>query len=66
MNYSLRASNPFGYLPASNYSNNNYGRIVDGNEHNSYGPYIDPELDRRPQRRITPLNLKHRRMTGGY
>jgi hypothetical protein len=59
--WSVRGGNPFGYMPSVNYSQTNYGRIAEGNADNSFGPWIDPELQRRPHRRRSMLNMHKRR-----
>lgn len=67
MAYSVRgSSNPFGYMASANYSPDNYGRIVEGNAHRSYGPWVDPEIQRHPHLRRSVLAMHRRRRRGGY
>lgn len=67
-NYFVRGTSPFGYMPSVNFSNDQYGRVVEGNLNNSYGPWSDPELQRMPHRlmRRSPLNMRRRRQYEGF
>lgn len=60
--YAVGASAPFGYTAASNFSNNNYGRIVEGNAHLSYGPWTDPEVQRTPHTRASQFIRRRGRL----
>jgi hypothetical protein len=51
--YSLRAA--YGGF------SNPYGRIVEGNMQNSFGPFIDPELGRTPHLRPQVLTPRKKR-----
>lgn len=55
--YSVRGGGGFGFMP----STNQYGFIAEGNLNDSYGPWIDPELQRAPHKfgRRTMVN-RHR------
>jgi hypothetical protein len=60
--YAVRASAPFGYTNAANYSANNYGRVVEGNANLSYGPWTDPEVQRVRHSRSSQFNRRRGRM----
>lgn len=53
-------------MASANYSPDNYGRIVEGNAHRSYGPWVDPEIQRHPHLRRSVLAMHRRRRRGGY
>lgn len=57
MAYRVRGSSPFGAMPVDV---NHYGYVAEGNTRNSYGPWVDPELQRTPHRR-TALNMGRRK-----
>lgn len=63
MAYQVRGSMPSAPMPNNGY---NYGRIVEGNTRNSYGPWVDPEKNRAPHRFSVVAMSNMRRKKRGY